>query len=356
MSKGLSKNVREQLEKCRDSAIAAVEVYNRPSPRFRTAHYIVLIIMSWTALFHAIFYKQRRNPWYKEDGKSAKGNRYIRVDDEIKHWELSECLKQYYGGTHPPERKNLEFLIGLRNRIEHRNLPQLDAGLYGECQAALMNLEQILVDKFGANYGLSEQLAVALQFSSVIPEEKNKAAQLLARGSVKSVKEYVEKFRGGLPSSILNSTKYMFNVYLVPRVVNREKMADASVTFIPVDESDPQSIEKLENLNVLIKEKHILVSNLDKHKPAEVVKAVKNRLPYDFTQYHHTQAWKYFKVRPKSGAENPGKTDDKYCVYDKPHKDYLYTDAWIKRLASELSEVDSFRTITGTEPKTKKEI
>jgi hypothetical protein len=351
MSRGLPKNVKEHLEKCRDSAVAAVEVYNRPGPRFRTAHYIVLIIISWTALFHAIFYKRKENPWYKD----PKRNRYIRVDGETKHWELSECLKKYYGSANPPERKNLEFLIGLRNRIEHRNLPELDAGLYGECQAALMNLEQILVTEFSENYGLNEQLSVALQFSALIPDEKKKAAQLLARSSVKSVKEYVEKFRGGLASSTLNSTKYSFNVYLVPRVVNREKFADASITFISVNEDDPEAISKLESLNVLIKEKHISVSNLDKHKPAEIVKAVRDRLSCDFTQHHHTQAWKHFKVRPKSGATNPERTDGKYCVYDKPHNDYLYTDAWIEKLVGELLDADRFQTITGAKPKAKKE-
>ena len=34
----------------RSAAIAAVDVYNRPGPRFRTAHFIVLIIISWSPI------------------------------------------------------------------------------------------------------------------------------------------------------------------------------------------------------------------------------------------------------------------------------------------------------------------
>ena len=75
MPKGLSRKVRDNLEKCRSAAIAAVDVYNRPGPRFRTAHYIVLIVLAWGALFHAISFKKRRNPWYKKPGKTAKGDR-----------------------------------------------------------------------------------------------------------------------------------------------------------------------------------------------------------------------------------------------------------------------------------------
>jgi hypothetical protein len=145
MPKGFSQNVKHNLEKARSAALAAVEIYNRPGPRFRTAYYIVLIIIAWTALFHATFYKRGTSPWYKQHGRNPRGDRYVRVDGDPKHWDLSECLKQYFEGNSPPERRNLEFLIGLRNKIEHRHLPELDAGLYGECQAALLELKSNVV-------------------------------------------------------------------------------------------------------------------------------------------------------------------------------------------------------------------
>ena len=118
-------------------------------------------------------FSARSKPWYKKKGKNPKGDRYVHVEGEPKHWELSESLKQHFGANNPPERKNLEFLIGLRNKIEHRHLPDLDPGLYGECQAALLNLEEMLTSQFGARYALSDQLAVSLQFTQIIPGEKS---------------------------------------------------------------------------------------------------------------------------------------------------------------------------------------
>ncbi len=50
MPLGLPQSVKDNIEKCRAAAIAAVDVYNRPGPRFRTAHYIVLIVLAWAAL------------------------------------------------------------------------------------------------------------------------------------------------------------------------------------------------------------------------------------------------------------------------------------------------------------------
>jgi hypothetical protein len=103
MAKALPRKVRDNLEKCRAAALAAVDVYNRPGPRFRTAHYIVLIVIAWCGFFHAIAYRKRRNPWYKKPGKTAQGDRYVRVDGEPKHWDLD--LTPYFS-----TRDNLNFV------------------------------------------------------------------------------------------------------------------------------------------------------------------------------------------------------------------------------------------------------
>jgi hypothetical protein len=352
--KGLPQTVRDNLEKCRFAAIAAVEAYNRPGLRFRTAHFLVMIIIAWTALFHAIFYKHGKNPWYrKKTGGVGKGVRYVKIDGEPKHWDLAECLKQLYGGNNPPERKNLEFLLGLRNKIEHRHLPELDASLYGECQAALLNLETLIVKEFGERYALSEQLAVSLQFSHIIPTEKKKAARILASNAAKTVKDYIEKFRGGLPATVLNSQKYSFNVFLIPKVVNRQSAADVSVEFIHVDEASKDELERLEKLNILIREKRIPIANLDLFKPSQVIQELEPRIPYHINMASHTAAWKHYKVRPAYGERNPERTRAEYCVYDAVHGDYLYTRAWIERLAEDMSEAEQFIKITGSEPRIK---
>ncbi len=310
-----------------------------------------MIIIAWTACFHAIYYKRKRRPWYKSSASSTgRGVRYARIDGEPKHWDLAKCLKEYYGDKNPPERKNLEFLIGLRNKVEHRHLPDLDASLYGECQAALLNLEDFIVSNFGARYALTEQLAVSLQFSRTIPSEKRKASQRLAVDSVKTVREYVERFRGNLSSSVLNSIKYSFNVFLVPRVVNRQNIADAAVTFIPIDEASKDELQRLEKLNVLIKEKHIPITNLDLLKPSQVVEKLQENLPYRINMHTHTEAWRFFGVRPVGDSPRPERTRSEYCMYDVVHGDYLYTKAWVNLLLRELRDEERFEEIVGQTP------
>lgn len=351
MGKRLSGVVRSHLGKCRACTLAAVEAYNKPGTQFRTAQYVVWIVMAWTALFHAIFRQRNIKPWCcRRASKNGAGVRYLKVDGEPRHWDLTECLRQYYGDENPPERQNILFLIGLRNKIEHRNVPELDASLYGECQASLLNLERMIVSEFGQDYAMAEQLAVALQFSEIMSQEKRQAVRTLASKQARSVTDYIERFRGGLASTVLNSMRYSFSVFLVPRVVNRQSAADAAVQFVNVDEASEEELECLERLNVLIREKHVPIANLDLYKPGKVVSELQKCVPFMVNMATHTDAWRYFKVRPHYGSDKPERTCSRYCVYDSAHRDYLYTRAWIDKLARELSDADVYRAVTKRDP------
>jgi Protein of unknown function (DUF3644) len=109
--RGLPRQVKMALEKATDSALLAVEVYNKPAVKFKSGGYICLMVSAWTSLFHALFFRKKTKPFYRKLNK-----RFEKVDGDFKHWELDECLRQYYvTDTENPVRKNLEFFIQLRN-------------------------------------------------------------------------------------------------------------------------------------------------------------------------------------------------------------------------------------------------
>ncbi len=76
------------------------------------------------------------------------------------------------------------------------------------------------------------------------------------------------------------------------------------------------------------------VQNLGRYKPSRVVQKVKAQAP-GFTMSDFVWFWKHYAVRPGPGAPDPAATDARYCVWDEPHGDYLYTDAWIAKLIAE---------------------
>lgn len=42
--------------------------------------------------------------------------------------------------------------------------------------------------------------------------------------------------------------------------------------------------------------------------------------------------------------------DARYCVWDEAHGDCVYTDAWIRKLTTELADRERFREVIGHDP------
>jgi len=79
--KRLPRKVKELIEKSRESAILAVDIYNKPATKFRSFSFIVLMNIAWTSLFHAIFERQKIKYFYRK----SNSNRYIYIDEQKKH-------------------------------------------------------------------------------------------------------------------------------------------------------------------------------------------------------------------------------------------------------------------------------
>lgn len=151
--------VKNLVQKSKDSALLAVEIYNKPRTAFRSYGYIVLMNIAWISLFHAIFEKKGIKYYYKKNKF-----RYKKISGDRQTWDLSKCLKEFYGSESPPERKNLEFFILLRDKIEHRFLPDIDGDIFGECQSMLINYETLLGKEFGEKEVINENLIFHCNF------------------------------------------------------------------------------------------------------------------------------------------------------------------------------------------------
>ncbi|MBC9785524.1 DUF3644 domain-containing protein [Heliobacterium chlorum] len=332
----LPKKAEQLVNKAREACILAVEIYNKPGISFRSGGFIVLMIIAWTSLFHAIFEKNKLKYYYKDNNNKRL---YQKVDGDYKAWEISKCLSEYYKTENNAIKQNLEFLIGLRNKIEHRFMPKLDNQIFGECQANLINFEEILIKEFGVRYALNESLVFALQFSKLRTTGQNEASRKIQSAEYQLVDEYIREFKQRLPEPILQSMDYCFRVFLIPKIANRSKNSDASVEFVQYDPNKPEEMQQYEKFVALIKEKQVPVLNPGLLKPKDVANKVSKTLGINFSHNnHHSKCWKYYNVRPPIKDNNPAKTDTKYCQYDAAHNDYLYTEEWVKLLITELSD------------------
>jgi hypothetical protein len=250
----MKKKVKLLIAKARESAVLAVNVYNNPGTVFRSSGFIVLMNIAWLSLLHAIFEKRNIKYFYKDKGDRRK---YVMVDGEPKAWELGKCASEYFQGNNNSIYQNILFFIELRNKIEHRFLPELDPTIFGECQSYLINFEEILVSEFGTKYALADTLMFALQYSRIRTDEQLASVRKVQSKHFNEVKGFIDSFRKNLDDSIMADPKYAFKVFLVPKPANREQGSDAVVEFIKYDYNNPEDMKQYDNLVTLIKEKTV---------------------------------------------------------------------------------------------------
>lgn len=349
MSRGLPNNVKQCLEKSRDSALLAIETYNKPAIKFRSGGYIVLMIIAWTSLFHAIFYRNKTKPYRRKKGS----NRFETKEGDYCYWSLDECLQEYFkSDTQNPIRKNLEFFIPLRNKIEHKSLPQIDPDLFAECQAMLLNYDKILEKEFGLDFCIRESLSFSLQ---LFPSSENLAAAIKSNPDAKKVKAFIEKYRSTLTTDILESGQYSFKAFLL-QVANHQSKDALPIQFFRYDQLSEEERENVSKFAVLVKEKEKPVSGKDLLLPAKVVKDVQKALGNPKVERYggkkdkfnldtHTRCWKKYNVRPANGAANKSNTDTRYCVYNELSNQYGYTRAWVTFLIEKMKDEDEYNSL-----------
>lgn len=344
--KRLSKEVKQCLNKALDSALLAVETYNKPAVKFKSAGYIVLMSIAWTSLLHAIFYKKKIKPIYK------KGRIYKRINGDLQFWELNTCVTKYFANDNHPIRKNLEFFIPLRNKIEHKFLPDLDPNIFAECQSLLLNFDKIVKKEFGESYCLRESLSFALQ---LFPSSESLSRAFESNKDLDEVLSFVKTYRSSISTDVLHSGDFAFKAFLI-QVANHNNKDAMPIQFYSYDNMSEEEKKNVERMIAMVKFKPVHVGNMNKLKPKDVVEKVQEGLGNvkvlrskkkinKFNMDTHNRCWKKYQVRPRSNDPHPERTDPKYCTYDALYKQYAYTQEWVDFLIEKMSQEEEYNSL-----------
>ena len=311
------------VHKAKEFALLAVSTYNNPYTEFKTYGFIVNIVIAYTSLFHAIFEKRGSDYFHlNEDGEP------ILIDGEEKAWELSECCDAYWPGESNAEKANIKFLVGLRNKIEHRSLPAIDLAVGGECQSALSNFETLLVEEFGDAHALTASLAIAMQLTRISEQAQLDSLKQLQKENYKIVREYMETYRNDLNDDVVQSQKYRIRAFLVPKLGNHAKSSDIAVEFLNVNNLSAEEVQNYERGVAFIKG----IENPFKLKPSKVVELVEKKIK-GFNMSLHTKCWKFYQARPR---EVDSQFKGEYASFIDGFDHYLYSAKWVKFLIKEL--------------------
>lgn len=287
----------ELLTKAREAALSAIQIFNSPLLLFKSETFIVLMVIAWTYMLHAYYRSKGIEYRYYEQKKKRRS--FERIENKrtkhksYKYWELSKCLKCSESPIDRDTTNNLEFLIGIRNEIEHQMTRSLDNYLCGYYQACALNFNRYVKELFGDKYGIDNHLVFSIQFMKLSED------QILGSKPEADIPEnlrtYITEFNASLSEAQLKSERYAIRLAFEPKSVNRPGQADNVITFVR-----PDSETSLENNDTL----YVMKKEVERPKflPSAVAAKVRDAGFVNFrTQPEHVKMWQ------AEDAKNPSK-------------------------------------------------
>lgn len=316
----------------------AVDLYNRSGNERQLEAFIVHMNLGWTKLLQART-ECDGGELYERD---ARGWRRKHPEGGYLYKPLRTLLGEQFTVT-DPRLSNITFFQGLRNQIEHRHEAKVAALVAGRTQALLINYEQTLVEWFGQEEALGSELRFPL-FVSTITEGAAAAVKALRAQIPRGVLDWVQDFDASLEPGLTADQRFDFRIYLVAHK-GPKTQADASMTFVREEELTADQRAVLNQVQTIIREKHVPVEDLNGLKAGEVVEQVAARLDATFNMHMHTQAWKFYGVRPPSDSTDRTATKPQFCYYNGTFEQYTYTPAWVEYLVRHLANAEEYGAV-----------
>ncbi len=329
-----------QLLHARNACLSGLRVWNDPQEPFRSGTFSLLFVTAWNSLAIAVLQKDR-NEWRKLDEEVEP----LLVGDAEQAEDTMVLLQRAFTGPeHFGLRQNVQVWVDLRNAVAHRCLPALDMSVIPYTQAGLLNFENAVVDTFGPDFALGENLSVPLQLSGFRDPGVLKSAKALQGSLPLDVQAILA--RAEASPELLADPTFTLRVAFLPTVPASGRSPDAVAYFVKPGEVPTELEDLLERYVVLPK---VGMAARPNFTSKLVIAEVQRRTGFKFHHHHNLGAARKLGVRsPKAEAD---KTHDlKYVEYITSLKQHLYSQAWIDLLVAECSTQDGFEEATGWKP------
>ena len=228
--------INKMLEKSQEAFLLAIEIYNKPTIKYRLEGFAFFVCNAWKLLLKSYIIKKSNmeSIYYKN-----KPERTI---------TLNECIKKIFTNENDPTRKNLEIIVDLRNTSTHFIIKEMETLYLPFLQANTLNYSQKLFDFF--NIDITKNIDTS--FLSLVTNTNNlNDTEILGIYGIEIFNKY-KKLKSETINLLENeqNNKLAINVNLNLKVVKNAK--DAHLTFaISKDSSDAVLIiDKIKDINV----------------------------------------------------------------------------------------------------------
>ncbi len=260
--------------------MTGVQVFNNSQVKFKAETFIVLMNIAWTYLLHAHFHRRKvEYRYYRQQGRRR---RFERTEDGgFRYWDLRKCLSVRECPLDNETRRNLEFLLGLRDEITHHMSPAVDQFVSARFQACCLNYNHYLKELFGERNGIDRHLGYSLQFQSISREQLTTPNEADLPPTVRS---YIARFDDGLTAEELNSARFAFRMLFVPKLVGKPGQADEVIEFLRPDSDIAPAVNR----------DYVALKEVERPKylPGQIVSMMQEEGYPRFSMHWHTELWR----------------------------------------------------------------
>lgn len=313
---GLNLYDDERLIRAREAMILAVQVFNSAGLKFKTEVFSVLANVAWTYLLHE-YYERKKVQIIGKDGRSLL---------------LSQMIKRHDCPLSTGVRDNLSAMKVIRDEVEHKILGKSELKWRAIFQACCLNFDKTICSLFGQKLSLSKELSFALQFTKTDFDQLTALSEYEIPAHIQSLDARLIE---GMTEDRLNDLEYQFKVIYT---VDSASKSNAHIKFIKPESEQGENIRQ-----VLVQLKP--ADDLYPYRASDIWRKVTETTGLRFSSHNHTQAWRYYKIRPKIGTKNAGNTQKDFCIYHSAHKDYTYSEKWLELLCQTVSDKEELKKI-----------
>ncbi len=296
-------NIAEQLlNKSKEAFVLAVEIYNKPTIKYRVEGFAFFICNAWELMLKAHLMKTKG-----EDSIYYKDN----PDRTI---NLENCIRQTFTNDKDPLRLNLERIIELRNTSTHFITEEYEMVYVPLFQSCIFNFNE----KMSQFHDIDVTELISLNFLNLVIKEKSlDENEVRAKYSDKIANKLLglnDRISKSIEGNNSNFAIRIEHTYYLTK--NKDKATDT----IAVDKNSQNPVQIIKELKDP-SETHKFTA---KKAYAEITKRIRkqgillkyNGKPIDtFNSHHFNLCCKYFRIK-----DNPA-----WCYVYKPYAQPSYT-------------------------------
>lgn len=267
--------VRNLLSKSREAALSAVQMFNNPLTVFKTEAFIVLMTIAWRCLLHAYYHRKKIKYWELQES-------------EKHYWGLRTCIRKQQCPLDSPTKQNLEFLIGLRNEIEHHYTESINQYSSSRYLACCRNYEKVITELFGNNFSVASNLSIAIQFRDFVPTNSFNDPV----GLPSNVARYITDFDDNLSEEDYQHPHFAYRLLFTRKLTSSPGQADLAIEFVDSKSAKAEEITKEFWVQKEVEKTKYLPKSIKELMHAEGYPL--------FNYHHHTKLWKQMEARDQS--------------------------------------------------------